>query len=153
MLIETTYTVNEAGATSLRDARPMTFGLNRYVTANVAGDTVSVFVGLKMHYDGPMPAGMTAGSPEFYAWVREVATEGEAKANALPPMPKASDFTGEDLKAFKRGRAAAQRYYRRMNAGYDTDYCAIVERADARNERGAWYDGFDSICNPEYFAA
>lgn len=72
--------------------------------------------------------------------------------NSLPKMPKASDYTGEDLKAFKRGRAAAQRYYRAMAAGKATDYCAIVERADARDERGAWYDGFDSIANPEYFA-
>lgn len=72
------YVVNEAGATSLRDARPMTFDDGRMVTAQVTGVIASVFVGLALHHDGPMPAGMVPGSPDFYAWCREVAITGEA---------------------------------------------------------------------------
>lgn len=64
----------------------------------------------------------------------------------LPPMPKASDYSGEARKRFNAGVSAAKRYYRTGG-----DYCGYIERADARNEPGAWYDGWDSVCNPEYF--
>lgn len=74
-----TYTVNRAGATSLRNARPMTFGLNRYVTANVVGRTVAVFVGLTLHFDGDLPKDVAPSSAAFYAWVREVATVAEGR--------------------------------------------------------------------------
>lgn len=71
-------------------------------------------------------------------------------SESLPPMPAAADYSGDALKAFRRGVRAAKAYYRACESR-DVDYCAIVERADARDEHGAWYDGFDSICNPEYF--
>jgi hypothetical protein len=68
-------------------------------------------------------------------------------------MPKATDYSGDDRKAFQRGRAAGQRYYRAINAGKVITFHEIIERADARDELGAWYDGINSVCNPEYFTA
>jgi hypothetical protein len=67
-------------------------------------------------------------------------------------LPSVNDYgQTENRAAFKRGVAAAKRYYKALEQGKSPDYCAIIERADARNERHAWYDGFDSIANPEYF--
>ena len=67
---------------------------------------------------------------------------------SLPVMPKASDYQGDALKRFRAGRAAAKRYY----ASPVGDYCGYIERADARDEPQSWYDGWDSVCNPSYFA-
>jgi hypothetical protein len=74
-------TVNAPGVRSLHDARPMTFGVGRVVTAHWnPNDTVSVFVGLALHYDGPRPEGIdTYTSREFYAWVRDLATAAEGR--------------------------------------------------------------------------
>jgi hypothetical protein len=71
----------------------------------------------------------------------------------LSPKPKASDYTTEaDRDAWRRGRAAARRYLRAIRTGH-ASYCEYIARADARNERSAWYDAWDSILNPEYFEA
>lgn len=69
-----------------------------------------------------------------------------------PTMPKAADYSGNDRKRFAAGIAAAKRYYAAWDRGQSPDYCGFIERADARNEPSAWYDGWDSVCNPEYFA-
>jgi hypothetical protein len=79
------YVVNEAGSTTLRDARPMVFDDGRMVTAQVTGPIAAVFVGLALHHDGPMPAGMVPGSPDFYAWCREIAAAGERKGAMMWP--------------------------------------------------------------------
>jgi hypothetical protein len=68
-----------------------------------------------------------------------------------PAMPKASDYQGTDRARFRAGVAAAKGYYRALQTR-EVDYCGFIERADARNEAHAWYDGWDSVCNPEYFA-
>lgn len=66
--------------------------------------------------------------------------------------PTTKSYESEaDRKAFRRGVAAAKRYYKGLNEGKMDSYCGYIERADARNERNAWYDGFDTIANPEYF--
>ena len=76
--MSTHYQVNEAGAKTLREARPMSFGLNRYVTADVTDDgRVAVFVGRDIRFDGELPEGLVHGSPEFYQWVRDTATAAE----------------------------------------------------------------------------
>jgi hypothetical protein len=75
-------TLNAPGARTLRDARPMTFGLGRYVTAHddvAEGYGVSVFVGLALHYTGPAPEGMSTRSAEFYQWARDIATAAEGR--------------------------------------------------------------------------
>jgi hypothetical protein len=74
------------------------------------------------------------------------------KVASLPKMPVAADYNGEARKRFRAGVAAAKRYYAALAAGKMADYCGYIERADARNESSAWYDGFDSIANPDYFA-
>jgi hypothetical protein len=72
----------------------------------------------------------------------------------LSPKPTAADYTTDaDRAAWRRGREAARRYLRAVAAGQRADYCGYIERADARNERSAWYDAWDSILNPEYFEA
>lgn len=71
----------------------------------------------------------------------------------LSPAPKFTDYTTEaDRDAWRRGKAAARRYLRACKTG-PADYCGYIERADARNERSAWYDAWDSVLNPEYFDA
>lgn len=69
----------------------------------------------------------------------------------LPPFPVASDYQGRDRERFRAGIAAAKRYYKACERNDIVDYCGYIERADARREPGAWYDGFDSIANFEYF--
>lgn len=69
----------------------------------------------------------------------------------LPSFPRAADFQGSERKRFEAGVRAAKRYYA---ADCPQDgYTRAIERADARDEPGGWYDGWDSICNPEYFEA
>jgi hypothetical protein len=74
--------------------------------------------------------------------------------NELPQMPKASDYDDVITRnAFKRGQSAARRYYKALDLGKSPSYTDIIERADARDERSSWYDGFNSIANPGYFAS
>jgi len=71
----------------------------------------------------------------------------------LPPFPRVSDYApGTELRAFLRGKGAAYRYYRELEQGKSVQLSDYIERADARDEPMAWYDGFDSVANPEYFA-
>jgi hypothetical protein len=76
-------TLNAPGARTLRDARPMTFGLGRNVTAHWSVDEgygVTVFVGLTLVYNGPTPEGVTSYTDrEFYAWVCGIATAAEGR--------------------------------------------------------------------------
>jgi hypothetical protein len=63
--------------------------------------------------------------------------------------PTAASYVREiDRNAFRRGVAAARRYLKTFPVD---GYSRAIERADARNEPGAWYDGWDTILNPEYF--
>jgi hypothetical protein len=74
-----------------------------------------------------------------------------SETDTRPPFPVASDYSGHALKRFRAGVAAAKRYYAAIETREGVDYCAYVERADARDEPSAWYDGWDSVCNPHYF--
>jgi hypothetical protein len=68
----------------------------------------------------------------------------------LPRFPRAAHYQGSARKRFEAGVRAAKRYY----ATFPQDgYSRAIERADGRNEPSAWYDGWDSVCNPSYFEA
>jgi hypothetical protein len=85
---ETTYRIAEPGAKTWREARDMEFGAGRVVTANVYPDGyVSVFVGTSLHYDGPLPEGVVAGTPDFIDWARTVAVAGETGLPFMDCMP------------------------------------------------------------------
>lgn len=66
-------------------------------------------------------------------------------------LPRAADYQGSARERFRAGVAAARRYYAGLERGAIDSYCGYIERADSRNEPSAWYDGWDSVCNPEYF--
>jgi hypothetical protein len=144
-----TYTVNEPGARTWREAKPLYINGGAVTASTYPDGTAAVFVGTRMHFDGVLPDGICPGSAEFYAWCIEVATAGETERTALPPKPKAADYTNAaDKSAWRRGLAAARRYMKGQGG-----YSEYIARADARDEPGAWYDAWDSILNPEYFAA
>ena len=67
------YRPNAKGATSLRDARPLYVGNDR-VTVDVypweGGQWMTIFVGCKMAFEGPIPAGIEY-DVEFYAFIHE----------------------------------------------------------------------------------
>lgn len=70
------YEPNRPGAASLRD--PLYIGTDQ-VTAGVDGkqgsQTVAVFVGCKLVYEGRIPSGAKKSTDEFVAWVCKTATE------------------------------------------------------------------------------
>ncbi|NUR00411.1 MAG: hypothetical protein HOY79_28935 [Streptomyces sp.] len=67
------YRPNVKGATSLRDARPLYVGNDR-VTVEVypweGGQWITIFVGCKAAFEGPIPAGIEYDA-EFYAFIHE----------------------------------------------------------------------------------
>lgn len=91
-----TYTPAAPGATTWREARPLYVG-NDAVTAHVdsgpQGQTLAVFVGARMVYQGPVPAEITAGHM-VNPWVAAFAAQYAAgtapagpcvRCNAAPP--------------------------------------------------------------------
>lgn len=103
--LRATYEIFESGATDLRSARPMYIGTDR-VTAQMAGTVVSVFVGLKLMYNDELPSDLEPGSPDFYAWVRGMATSvsdltpaDRARRNTLAYLARTADqgTTAEEI--------------------------------------------------------
>jgi hypothetical protein len=168
---EATYTVNEDGATDLRSARVMSFD-GRQVTATTRGGNASVFVGLRLHHDGPMPAGMVGGSAEFYAWVRKVATDGENADRGEPAEVAAfrrevsRRLSGDQLAAAvasyaadyaRHGRPGPAELVDQLGAKWSPDLDAYAAgQLDAGSLRCALCGSAPCVCppfgTPEYLA-
>lgn len=80
-----TFYPSQAGARTLRDAKPL-YVREHQVEVHLYdmgdGPRVSVVIGLVIPFDGELPQGMVWMSDEFVAWVRDIAAQRAAELDA-----------------------------------------------------------------------
>lgn len=148
------YEPNAPGATTLRDARPLWID-HQHVTAEVHDGVITVFVGLKIAYDGALPEFITSGSlvnafaaEMAYAWARPDDDDEMAEPDVIPAAPLAPQFVpvGDPWDALMNDAATDALIAR----GAETD--ATVERHGTANpvtlEPREVCVGWDGASNP-----
>lgn len=121
------------GARTIRDARDLYVGDER-VTAEVTGRRVTVFVGLRIVFEGDLPAEITTGR-EVNSWAAEIALGTQAPAAEERPA------TGET----EADRLRAEARQHEQNA-YDS-----FERCDTDGFLSQWASG--RMAGLDYLAA
>lgn len=139
------YRPNAKGATSLRDARPLYVGNDRVIVEVYpweGGQWMTIFVGCKAAFEGPIPAGIEYDA-EFYAFIHESVEAFAAK------RAKAEAAKAEPVKAAtrKHGRRTMSDYETRFGFIYATfttigqashEACVSVYIDDATRRPHTW---------------
>lgn len=135
------YEPSKPGATSLRDARPLWID-GQHVTAEVHDGTVTVFVGLKIAYDGLLPAHVTTPA-DVHAFAARMAV-----AYVGPDDEPAADDAATDAPAELTRAEFAEvndAWHTAMRASDHARDCAYDE--SAQDCADAAWDAFYGLCN------
>lgn len=138
MIPNGTYTVNEPGAATISDARRMLVN-GKPVTAQVHDGSATVFVGLEIAYQGPLPAHV-ASMADLCVFAARIAVA------HVGPAPEAGTET-VNLAELSRGELAQVGASWRA-AQRASDYARdCAHDSSAQDSADAAWDAFYGLCN------